>query len=176
MKKGVIVFVVMSVVCIVATFSFADTKSAEKAFLNELKQAIPQEKIKSIEDLYATWQQVQAGKSNTIIIDIRTEAEFDAGHIMGSNNIDSGHAYGIPKKWADPNTEMWVFCRTKHRASYFVSMLYKYGYKNVYLAEGGIKAWAQNGYPLVNKYLGEIQVSKYHKKLKEDYIYRENKS
>ena len=54
-------------------------------------------------------------------------------------------------------------------------MLYKYGYNNVYLAEGGIKGWAEKGYPLVNKYLGEIKVSMYQKKLKEDFWYRENK-
>ena len=83
---------------------------------------------------------------------------------MGSNNIDSGHAYTVPKKWSDPNTEMRVVCRTKHRASYFVGMLYWYGYKNVCLVDGGVKEWVDSGYPLVNKYLGEIRVIKYDKK------------
>jgi len=123
--------------------------------------------------LYKTWQAVQDGKSNAVIIDIRTHDEFDAGHILGSNNIDSGHAYSVPSKVADPKAEIWVFCRTQHRASYFVSMLYKYGYQNVYLAEGGIVAWLEKGYPLVNEYLGEIKVAQYSKRLKEDYAFRE---
>jgi hypothetical protein len=45
----------------------------------------------------------------------------------------------------------------------------------VYLAEGGIKAWAEKGYPLVNKYLGTIKVTEYQKELQEDYLSRENK-
>jgi 3-mercaptopyruvate sulfurtransferase SseA len=52
-------------------------------------------------------------------------------------------------------------------------MLYKYGYKNIYMVDGGIVAWAEKGYPLVNEYLGEIKVTKYDKKLKEDFIVRE---
>ena len=47
-------------------------------------------------------------------------------------------------------------------------------FKNVYIVEGGIKDWAEKGYPLGNKHLGEIKVIKYHKKLKEDYLYRED--
>ena len=158
-----------------AALAMASTKDGEKAFLADLKKAIPQDKIMTMDDLHTKWLAVQAGKSDAVIIDIRTEAEFDAGHIKDSNNIDSGHAYGLPKKIEDPEREIWVFCRTQHRASYFVAMLYKYGYKNVYLAQGGIKGWAEKGYPLVNKYLGEIKVATYHKKLKEDYLYRENK-
>ncbi len=154
--------------------SFADLKAGEKLVLDDFRAAIPKDKFKTIEDLHATWLAVQEGKSKALIIDIRTEAEFNAGHIIGSSNIDSGHAYGLPKKVKNANTEIWVFCRTKHRASYFVGELYKYGYTNVYLAEGGIKAWAEKGYTLGNKYLGEIKVEKYHKKLKEDFFYREN--
>ncbi|HBH30133.1 MAG TPA: hypothetical protein DDX99_15080 [Desulfofustis sp.] len=153
----------------------ADLKSGEEALLNEFRSVIPKDKFKTVDDLYQKWQEVQSGKSKAIILDIRTEAEFDSGHIISSNNIDSGHAYGVPKKIEDPNTEIWVFCRTKHRASYFVGMLYKYGYKNVYFAEGGIKDWAEKGYPLGNKYLGEIKVVKYHDKMKENFWYRENK-
>ncbi len=177
MPKKVIVFMALALVWTAGMLApaYADLKSGESQVLAELREAIPADKVKTIDDLYAKWQEVQAGKSNAVIIDIRTEAEFDAGHIVGSSNVDSGHAYGMPKKIKDPNAEIWVFCRTKHRASYFAGMLYKYGYNNVYFAEGGIKAWAEKGYPLANKYLGELKVTKYHKSLKEDFWYRENK-
>jgi rhodanese-related sulfurtransferase len=156
--------------------SFASTlEDGEKAVFNELKGVIPQDKIKSIDDLHTKWQEVQAGKSKAIIIDIRTEAEFDAGHIQDSNNIDSGHAYTMPKKIDDANAEIWVTCRTKNRVTYFVGLLYKYGYKNVYLVEDGIEAWAKKGYPLVNKYMGKIEVKEYQKELKENFQFREDK-
>ncbi len=156
-----------------AGIASASTKDGEKAFLTDLKKAIPQERIVSVDDLHKTWQEIQAGKSNAVIIDVRTHEEFDAGHIKGSSNVDSGHAYQLPKKVGDENQEIWVFCRTQHRASYFVSMLYNYGYKNVYLVEGGIVQWIEKGYPLVNEYLGDIKVVKYNKKTDETYAFRE---
>ncbi len=165
----------LSLFLIPITSQSTTLKEGEAAVLKDLRSVIPADKFKTIEDLHKKWEEVQAGKSEAVIIDIRTEAEFDAGHIIGSSNVDSGHSYGLPKKITDANTEIWVFCRTKHRASYFVGMLYKYGYNNVYFAEGGIKAWAEKGYTLGNKYLGEVKVTKYHKKLKEDFFYRENK-
>ncbi|MDU9049998.1 MAG: rhodanese-like domain-containing protein [Candidatus Electrothrix sp. Rat3] len=157
----------------VSSFAAADLKAGEAAFYHELRAAIPKDKIKTAVDLYAKWQEIQSGKSKAVIIDVRTEAEFDVGHILNSSNVHSGHAYGLYKKIADPKAEIWVTCRTKHRASYFAGMLYKYGYTNVYLAEGGIKTWAEKGYPLVNKYLGTIKVTGYQKELTEDYLYRE---
>jgi len=126
-----------------------------------------------VDQLHEKWQEVQAGTSGAVILDIRTHDEFDAGHILGSNNVDSGHAYSMPKKWKDQDTEMWVFCRTKRRATYFVSMLHQYGYRNVYLVDGGIVAWLDKGYPLVNEHLGKIKVIKYNKRLKEELDYRE---
>lgn len=152
-----------------------DLSLGEKNVIEELQSMIPNDKRKTIDDLYAKWIQIQHGVSDAIIIDIRTEAEFDAGHITGSSNIDSGHAYGIPKKINNPVQEIWVLCRTQHRATYFVGMLYKYGYANVFLVEGGIKSWSEKGYPLANKYLGEIIVAKYYQKFEENYWYRENK-
>jgi rhodanese-related sulfurtransferase len=149
------------------------TKDGEKQFMENLKKAIPQDHIASIDALHSKWEEVQSGKSKAVIVDIRTHDEFDAGHILGSSNIDSGHAYTVPDKFEDPNTEIWILCRTKHRASYFAGELYSYGYKNVYLTDGGIVGWVEKGYPLVNEYLGDIQVTKYNKKLKEDYLVRE---
>ncbi len=176
MKKTRLCCAALALSLAMPVFSFASTlEDGEKAVFAEMKAPIPQDKIKTLDNLHAKWQEVQAGKSKAVIIDIRTEAEFDAGHIQDSNNIDSGHAYTLPKKIDDPNAEIWVLCRTKHRATYFVGMLYKYGYKNVYLVEDGIEAWAKKGYPLVNKYMGKIEVKEYQKELKENFQFREDK-
>jgi len=158
--------------CAISSVSFADLKEGEKAFLTDLSKVIPADKIISVDALHS---KLEKAEGKIILLDVRTEAEFDCGHILNSNNIDSGHAYTMPKKFTDPNTELYVYCRTQKRATYFVSMLYKYGYTNVYLVEGGIVGWAEKGYPLFNTYLGEIKVTEYAKKLTEEYQYRENK-
>ncbi len=147
----------------------------EAKVIAEFKAAIPTTAVKSVDDLRSKLQDILSGKSKAVIVDIRREAEFDTGHIKNSNNIEAEMVYTVPKKITDPEAEVWVFCRTKHRATYFVGMLYKYGYKNVYLVDGGIAAWAEKGYPLVNKYLGEITVAKYQDKFSEEFQFRENK-
>jgi len=52
-------------------------------------------------------------------------------------------------------------------------MLYKYGYTKVYVVDGGIAGWTEKGYPVVNEYLGEVKVTKYNKRLKEEFVVRE---
>jgi len=179
LKKYVIA---TSMVLALAVSAYAEDKAAapsgpvvegEKAFMNELKSAIPADRVVTVDALLSKVQEVKDGKSKAVILDIRTRDEFDCGHILGSSNVDSGHAYTMPAKFPDPETEIYVFCRTKHRATYFTGEMYKYGYKNVYMVDGGVVAWAEKGYPLVNEYLGEIKVTKYDKKLKEEFTVRE---
>ena len=153
--------------------SLAAPADEEKKVFAELSALIPKDRVASVDDLYKKWVDVQSKKSKAVILDIRTGAEFYAGHLLGSNNIDSGNPYLVPKTWPDPNTEIWVFCRTKHRATYFSSFLYRYGYKNVYIVDGGIAGWAEKGYPLYSKDFGEIKVLKYDQNLKEEYETRQ---
>lgn len=174
--KRILVAVILTMSCIVPVgATTADTRSGEKSIFQQMQAQIPAGRIRTTADLYRKWQEIQAGGSKAVLIDLRTQAEFDSGHIKDSNNVDSGHAYTMPDKWPDPETEMWVYCRTSHRATYFVGTLYQYGYRNVYLVKNGIVGWAESGYPLFNTYLGEINVVKYDKKLKEAYVFRENR-
>jgi len=165
--------VTIPLVLLAPMIGFATTAEEEKKVFDELKALIPENRIASTDDLYKKWQDVLAKKSSAVILDIRTGAEFYAGHLLNANNIDSGNPYLVPKTWPDPNTEIWVFCRSQHRATYFTSFLYRYGYKNVYLVHGGIAEWAEKGYPLYSKDFGEIQVLKYDKALKEEYETRQ---
>jgi rhodanese-related sulfurtransferase len=163
----------VAAVLLAPTITLAAPADEEKKVFAELSALIPKDHVASVDDLYKKWVDVQAKKSKAVILDIRTGAEFYAGHLLGANNIDSGNPYLVPKNWPDPDTEIWVFCRTKHRATYFTSFLYRYGYKNVYLVDGGIAGWAEKGYPLYSKDFGEIKVLKYNKDLKEEYETRQ---
>ena len=163
----------ITTILLAPTMTFAAPADEEKKVFAELTALIPQDRVASVDDLYKKWQAVQEKKSDAVILDIRTGAEFYAGHLLNANNIDSGNPYLVPKNWPDPNTEIWVFCRSQHRATYFTSFLYRYGYKNVYLVKGGIAGWAEKGYPLYSKDFGEIKVLKYDKALKEEYKTRQ---
>ena len=163
----------VATILLAPTLTFAAPVDEEKKVFAELQALIPQDRVVSVDDLYKKWREVQDKKSEAVILDIRTGAEFYAGHLLNANNIDSGNPYLVPKNWPDPNTEIWVFCRSQHRATYFTSFLYRYGYKNVFLVHGGIAGWAEKGYPLSSQHFGEIKVLKYDKALKEEYKTRQ---
>lgn len=164
---------VVTAILLAPTSSFATPEEEEKKVFEELTALIPQDRVASVDDLYKKWQEVQDKNSVAVILDIRTGAEFYAGHLLNSNNIDSGNPYLVPKHWPDPDTEIWVFCRSQHRGTYFTSFLYRYGYRNVYLVHGGIAGWAEKGYPLYSKDFGEIKVLNYDKALEEEYKTRQ---
>ncbi|MFH1057203.1 MAG: rhodanese-like domain-containing protein [Pseudomonadota bacterium] len=165
MKKVVAIFMAMAFVLTFAALAMAAEPTAleagEKAVHKEFASAVPKDKLRTIDDLYKKWEEVIAGKSKAILLDVRTHPEFDAFHIEGSSHIHAGHMYTIPKAIKDAEAEIWVFCRTDHRAKYVAGFLYKYGYKNVYLVvkdaqgvDGGIVGWVKKGFPVVNYFFG----------------------
>ncbi len=138
-------------------------KANEKKIWLGFKNSIPKDKWITAKQFHKVWQEILAGKRKAYMIDVRTDSEFNAFHIEGTDHIQAGHWYIIPKKIKDPNAEIYIFCRTKHRAVYVTGFLYKCGYKNVYIVDGGVLAWAKAGYPFVNRFTGEFKLLRYRK-------------
>lgn len=134
-----------------------------KVLKEEFVSQIPADHIIGVDQFYKVYQEVMAGKREAYLIDVRSHPEFYAFHIEGTDHIHSGHMYTIPKKIPDPNAEIYVWCRTSHRAKYVAGFLYKYGYKNVYLYNGGVVGWAAAGHPFVNEFTGEFVIKRYRK-------------
>ncbi|MBW2285053.1 MAG: rhodanese-like domain-containing protein [Deltaproteobacteria bacterium] len=130
---------------------------------SEFVGAIPADKIIGVEAFKKVYDEVMAGTRKAYLIDTRTHPEFYAFHIEGTDHVHSGHVYTIPKKIKDPNAEIYIWCRTSHRAKYVVGFLYKYGYKNVYLYGDGVVGWARAGHPFVNQFTGKFKIVEYRK-------------
>jgi rhodanese-related sulfurtransferase len=137
----------------------ADTVAGEKKVFAEYRSVIAKDKVKSVDDLYKKSQEVSAGTTKAVIVEFRSsQAEFDSGHVPGAEVMLKPHIVAL--KWPDPETELWVFARTRHTATYFAALLSKYGYKNVHLVDGGLADWVRKGYPLTNKVLGDVRITK----------------
>lgn len=137
----------------------AEEKKVKKSFYD----LIPKDKIIGVDQFYKVYQDVMAGKKKAYLLDVRTHPEFYAFHIEGTDHIHSGHMYTIPKKITDPNAEIYIWCRTNARATYTAGFLYKYGYKNVWLYDGGVVGWAKAGHPFVNEFAGKFTINEYRK-------------
>ena len=116
--------------------------------MENLPAVVPKDRIIAAKDFYEKWQEIQNGKDNAVLLDVRTPREYESGHISGSKNVSSDHPSLVLEHWPDRNMEILVYCRTHHRAMGVASFLYRHGYRNIYVLENGILGWAKNGYPL----------------------------
>jgi rhodanese-related sulfurtransferase len=176
MKKLLIFAVVLSFVFCTAGSALAGKMNPlvdqEKMIHKEFVSAIPADHMIDVFKLHEVWQKAMADaayRGKIYLIDVRSDSEWNAFHIEGTDHVQAGHMYVIPKKITDPNTPIYIWCRTSHRAKYVGGFLYKYGYKNVYVVggtkdnHGGVVGWAQAGFPFVNQFTGVFKIQEYRK-------------
>lgn len=157
----------LALVFLVGTVSLASAENQleknEAELYQKFQNKIPDENWVSAKELHEEWKKRMNGESDAYLIDVRTDKEFQAFHIEGTDHVQAGHWYTIPGTIEDPNAEIYVWCRTKHRGSYVGGFLYDIGYKNVKVVDGGVLAWAKQGYPFVNQFTGNFKITKYRK-------------
>lgn len=86
---------------------------------------------------------------DALILDVREEKEFAAGHIPGARHIPLGQLAGrlreLDKFKARP---VLVTCRTGQRSARACGILKKAGFESVYNQAGGIIAWERANLPV----------------------------
>jgi rhodanese-related sulfurtransferase len=138
-----------------------DPVANEKEVIAELKKEFGSDRVLNVEQFKKVVNEISSGqRKNAYILDLRTEQEFYTFHIENSDHIHAGHMYTIPKHIPDVNAEIYLYCRTSHRAFYVAPMLKKYGYNKIWVLDGGILSWVKASYPVVNQYMGRF-VAKY---------------
>ncbi len=93
------------------------------------------------------WNLIQ-DKEELVILDVRTQAEYDEGHIEGALLIP---VQELPDRLDELNNsdELIVYCRTGNRSSSAVDILGEAGFSKVYHISDGITSWISEGYPVV---------------------------
>ncbi len=103
-------------------------------------------------------------KENFILIDVRTEVEYMAGHISGAILIQRGIAeWMVAPEVDDRNMQIIIYCKKGSRSALTAKALIDIGYRNVRTLDGGINRWAEKGNHLYNCH-GKIKVLKFIKK------------
>ena len=81
------------------------------------------------------------------LVDVREIPEYQSVRISGSNLIPlSSFDQNINK--VDKNSSNYFLCGVGKRALKAAEYLESLGYKNLYVIDGGIKAWIEAGYPV----------------------------
>jgi len=89
------------------------------------------------------------GKTNFILIDVRTKEEFESGYIPGTDLNISHNEIGekIGRLNIKKDDTIVLYCRSGRRSEIAKQELIKRGYKKVINA-GGIKQWVESGFEL----------------------------
>ena len=82
-----------------------------------------------------------------VLLDVRTDGEFDGGHLEGAVNIPVDELeHRIDE--LDSNAQLLVYCRTGNRSRRAVQLLLDNSFSKLYHMSAGITAWMDAGYPV----------------------------
>ncbi len=78
---------------------------------------------------------------NAVLVDVRTPAEYDAGHIADAIDVDFENTnFSSDVKKLDPLKTYFVYCRSGNRSAQAIVVMKNSGIKNIYELQGGISA------------------------------------
>lgn len=89
---------------------------------------------------------------DALVLDVREDKEYAAGHIPRAKHIPLGQLAGRMKEIESHKTKpVLVTCRSGNRSARACAMLKKAGFENVYNQAGGIIAWERANLPVTRK-------------------------
>lgn len=88
-----------------------------------------------------------------LLLDVRENDEWDAGHIPGSTHIPLSELQGRIGELPTDQTIV-VICRSGNRSQQARDLILAAGLTNVTSVNGGVRAWQAAGYPFEGSILG----------------------
>ena len=86
-------------------------------------------------------------KHDLVLLDVRTQAEFDSGHILNAINISHEQVLESPELMSEyKDSQMVVFCRSGVRAGKVILLLESLGFEGIIDIDGDMLAWSEAGY------------------------------
>jgi len=88
--------------------------------------------------------------NDAILVDVRTEDEYNSGYIENSLNIDYfSNDFSVNADKLDKSKPIILYCRSGKRSSMSANKISKLGFKEIYNLEGGILEWIEEGNVIV---------------------------
>ena len=89
------------------------------------------------------WAKALTKQPEAIILDVRTEEEFESGYIPNAKNIDlrMGPGFIDEINTLEKNKSYYVYCRSGARSAQAVQLMRDLGFNETYNLLGGILDW-----------------------------------
>jgi rhodanese-related sulfurtransferase len=90
------------------------------------------------------WTTQLENDNNAVILDVRTEEEWNEGIIPGAlmNDIYKGQGFVCRLEELDKNKNFYVYCKAGGRSAQACNIMNQMGFKNTYNLVGGFMNWA----------------------------------
>lgn len=119
-----------------------DNESGTNQFLTALTPSVGPDVVKQGIDL-----------QTALVIDVRSEDEYDVGHISGAANIPEQNLYQqIGEKFPQKTTLIYMYDDTGYGGAAGTRLLISMGYERVLNMEGGFNKWKNLGYKVESIY------------------------
>ena len=94
------------------------------------------------------FQKMLAAGEPHLLVDVREDNEWDAGHAAGAVHLGKGIIErDIEAKVPDKSTRLVLYCGGGYRSALAADNLRKMGYTGAISLDGGWKAWQKAGMP-----------------------------
>jgi len=89
------------------------------------------------------WEQGIETYPNAVILDVRTDAEWQEGRLPGAQQLDISKVDAFKNAVAemDRDQHYFIYCRSGMRSANACQYMEQLGFLNTYNLEGGITAW-----------------------------------
>lgn len=127
-----------------------DVREAVRDMLAEAKEQVEAITVEALA------QEIAAG-DEIFLLDVRTKAEYDAGHLRNAIWIPRGKVEFAAAGGSIPTEgqEVIVYCQVHGRSPLTAAALKNLGYNDVRYLVGGFSGWAEAGYSFYNLH-GEL--------------------
>ena len=143
-KKIIIIIIGLVIIVSLGIYIYSTTS---KSSCNCLLYNISNEEVSNEMGAYknitaAEVKEKLSSSKDIILLDVRTEAEYNQGHIPGSILIPVDELKNRAlNELKDKNAAIIVYCRSGARSANASGILASLGYTNVYNMIGGIMGW-----------------------------------
>tara|TARA_B100000902_G_C27123481_1_gene819879 strand:+ start:603 stop:908 length:306 start_codon:yes stop_codon:yes gene_type:complete len=94
------------------------------------------------------WKRLLESDDNAFLLDVRTQEEFEEGHIPNATLLDIRQAASFMKEIQSMNTSKnyYVYCKSGARSAQACQLMVQIGINTTYNLLGGFMEWDDSSY------------------------------